>query len=64
MLKSFSTFAAMSPKNSSRHFGKIEALCSLVDENLGNFQTKQEDGMMVLRVSRGLLSPSLVFRFS
>ena len=27
VLKSFSTFAAMSRNDSSRHFGKIEALC-------------------------------------
>ena len=46
-----------------RHFGKIEALCSLVIGNLRNFQ-RYEDGIMVLRVSRGLLSPYLYLRFS
>ena len=56
VLKSFTTFATMSRKNSSRHFGKLEALCSLVDWKPRKFSMANKDCMMVLRVSRGLLS--------
>ena len=49
-------------KDLSRHFEKIEALCFLVNGNVGNFQ-KCKVSIMVLRVSRGLLSPFLYFRF-
>ena len=52
VFKTFYTFALMSRKTRHDILVKIEALCSLVDENLGNFQEKQEDGMMVLRVYR------------